>query len=169
MLVAWSENYGSVTVRVFDPATWESRETYLGRPDFISGFDSTIHSSQMYRGTCFALEVDNNQDVYVIDLLNGQRSIIDGFKWPQDSEVYTECVPSADGNKLLIYSRGATTYYESIGVLDFSNRSFIKFSRENVGNVNEHRVFWFDNNSVAIATSGDDDTRQYYIYRLINQ
>jgi hypothetical protein len=103
----------------------------------------------------------------VIDLLNGQRSIIDGFEWQQDDEVFTECVPSADGNKLLIYSRGPTTYYESIGVLDFSNRTYVKFSRENVGSVNEHRAFWFDNNSVAIATSGDDDTRQYYIYRIV--
>lgn len=167
MLVAWSENYGNVSVRVIDPATWESRETYSGRPDFISGFDSTIHSSQMYRGTRFALEVDTNQNVYVIDLLNGQKSIIDGFEWQQDDEVFTECVPSADGNKLLIYSRGPTTYYESIGVLDFSNRTYVKFSRENMGSVNEHRAFWFDNNSVAIATSGDDDTRQYYIYRIV--
>lgn len=167
MLVAWSENYGNVSVRVIDPATWESWETYSGRPDFISGFDSTIHSSQMYRGTRFALEVDTNQNVYVIDLLNGQKSIIDGFKWQQDDEVFTECVPSADGNKLLIYSRGPTTYYESIGVLDFSNRTYVKFSRENMGNVNEHRAFWFDNNSVAIATSGDDDIRQYYIYRIV--
>lgn len=166
MLVAWSENYGSVTVRVFDPATWESRETYSGQPDFISGFDSTIHSSQMYRGTRFALDVDANQDVYVIDLLNGQRSIIDGFRWQQNNEVFTECVPNADGNKLLIYSRGATTYYESIGVLDFSNRTYVKFSRENVGSVNEHSAYWFDNDSVVIATSGDGDTRQYYIYRL---
>ena len=167
ILVAWSENYGTVTVRVFDPATWESRETYSGQPDFISGFDSTIHSSQMYRGTCFALEVDANQDVYVIDLLNGQRSIIDGFKWQQNSEVFTECVPSADGKKLLIYSRGTTTYFESIGVLDFQNGTYIRFSRENVGNVNEHAAYWFDNDSVVIATSGDDDTRQYYIYRIV--
>ena len=169
MLVAWSENNGSVTVRVFNPDTWESRETYSGRPDFISGFDSSIHSSQMYRGTRFALEVDANQDVYVIDFLNGQRSMIDGFKWQQNDEVFTECVPSADGNKLLIYSRGPTTYYESIGVLDFANKTYVKFSRENLGSVNEHRAFWFDNNSVAIATSGDGDTRQYYIYRLLDQ
>jgi len=82
---------------------------------------------------------------------------------------FTECVPSADGNKLLIYSRGATTYYESIGVLDFSNRTYIRFSRENVGGVNEHNAYWFDNDSVVIATSGDDDTRQYYIYRLLDK
>ncbi len=169
MLVAWSENYGTVTVRAFDPATWEFRETYSGQPEFISGFDSTIHSSQMYRGTRFALEVDANQDVYVIDLLSGQRSIIDGFKWQQNNEVFTECVPSADGNKLLIYSRGATTYYESIGVLDCSNRSYVKFSRENIGNVNEHAAYWFDNDSVVIATSGDGNIRQYYIYRLLEK
>ena len=168
-LIAWSENYGSVTVRVFDPATWESRETYSGRPMFLRGFNSSILSSWMYRGTRFALEVDANHDVYVIDLLNGQRSIIDGFKWQENNEVVTECVPSADGNKVLIYSRGATTYYESIGVLDFSNRAFVKFSRENVGNVNEHSAYWFDNDSVVIATSGDDDTRQYYIYRLLDK
>ena len=126
-----------------------------------------INSSQMYRGTRFALEVDTNQDVYVIDLLNGQKSMIDGFTWQRDVQMHPECVPSADGNKLLIYSRGPTTYYESIGVLDFSNRTYVKFSRDNVGSVNEHRAFWFDNDSVAIATSGDSDTRQYYIYRIV--
>lgn len=166
MLVAWSENYGSVTVRVFDPATWESHETYSGQPNFISGFDSTIHSSQMYRGTRFALEVDTNQDVHVIDLLNGQRSIIDGFKWLQDSEVFTECVPDADGNKLLIYSRGSTTYYESIAVLDFPNKTLVKFSRENIGKVNEHAVYWNDDDSIIIETSTDDEKKQYYLYKL---
>lgn len=166
MLVAWSENYGIVTVRAFDPATWESRETYSGQPDFISGFDSMIHSSQMYRGTRFALEVDDNQDVYVIDLLNGQRNIIDGFKWQQNSEVFTECVPSADGNKLLIYSRGSTTYYESIAVLDFTNKTLVKFSRENMGTVNEHAVYWNDNDSIIIETSTDDESKQYYLYIL---
>lgn len=166
MLIAWSENYGTITVRGFDPATWESRETYSGQPDFISGFDSTIHSSQMYRGTRFALEVDDNQDVYVIDLLNGHRSIIDGFKWQQNSEVFTECVPSADGNKLLIYSRGSTTYYESIAVLDFPNKTLVKFSRENMGTVNEHAVYWNDNDSIVIETSTDDESKQYYLYIL---
>lgn len=166
MLVAWGENYGTVTVRAFDPATWESLETYSGQPDFISGFDTTIHSSQMYLGTCFALEIDTNQDVYVIDLLNGQRSIIDGFKWQQNSEVFTECVPSADGKKLLIYSRGATTYYESIGVLDFNNRTYISFSRENVGNVNEHAVYWNENDSIIIETSTTDGIKQYYLYKV---
>lgn len=166
MLVAWSEDYGTVTVRVFDPATWESRESYSGQPYFISGFDSMIHSSQMYRGTRFALEVDDNQDVYVIDLLNGQRNIIDGFKWQQNSEVFTECVPSADGNKLLIYSRGSTTYYDSIAVLDFSNKTLVKFSRENMGTVNEHAVYWNDNDSIVIETSTDDESKQYYLYIL---
>lgn len=169
MLVAWSEYYGTYTVRVFDPASWESRETYTGRPKFISGFDSSIHDGDMYWGTRFALEVDENQAVSVIDLLSGERSVIEGFLWPQEDDVFTECVPSADGEKLLIYSRGPTTYYRSIGVLDFVNRTYVEFSRENVGVVNEHAAFWFDNDSVAIATGGDDSTRHYYIYRLLEQ
>ena len=167
MLVAWSENYGTVTVRVFDPATWESRETYTGQPDFISGFDSTIHSGQMYRGTRFAIETDANQNVYVIDLLNGQRAILNDFTWNQGTDVYTECVPSADGTKLLIYSRGKTTYYATIGVLDFTGQTYIAFSRENVGAVNEHAVYWNDNDSIIIETGGADQTKQYYLYRLL--
>ena len=80
--------------------------------------------------------------------------------------MFTECVPSADGKKLLIYSRGATTYYESIGVLDFNNRTYISFSRENVGNVNEHAVYWNENDSIIIETSTTDGIKQYYLYKV---
>ena len=168
-LAVWSEMYGACTVRVFNTDTWESRETYSGNPEFIRGFDSSIHSGNMYRGTCFALEVNANMEVSVVDLFTGERSLIDGFKWQQSDSVFTECVPSADGRKLLIYSRGQERYYRSIGVLDFASSTYLEFSRENAGSVNEHTAYWFDDDSVAIATSGDDSTRQYYIYRLLEQ
>jgi hypothetical protein len=165
-LIAWSDHYGTCSVRVFDPATWESRETYAGHPEFISGFDSTVHGSCMYLGTRFVLEIDSQGCATAIDLLDGSSSVVDGLEIKQGKGFFTECVPSPDGTKLLLYTRGQTSYYETIGVLDFSDKVYVSFSRENVRDVNEHAVYWFDDNSVMVEAHNPDGEKAFYLYRI---
>lgn len=135
---------------------------------FIEGFNRTSHWGNMYSGSKFAVEVNEARNVYVIDLATGQKSIIEGFQWPELQYPDIECIPSPDGEKLLIQWRTSQTYYDYIGVLDFSAGTYIEFSRENLNDVNEHTIYWFDNESILIATGHHEDTTDYYIYRLLN-
>ena len=167
-LVCLTEENGIYSAYAFDPATWKSEEVYSGHPKFIKGFDHNFVSSAMYLGTCFALETDVDRNVFVIDLTNGTKSRIDGFLWPEAGSGKVECVPSADGNKLLIYIRTAA-YYESIGVLDFSSRIYTPLSRENMNEVNERAAYWFDNDSVIIEAVSDKNGKDYYIYRILSE
>ena len=151
-------------------------ETYCIREDlipgfaglhFLEGFNMTSHWGNMYSGSDFALEVDENRNVWVIDLATGEKSVIDGFTWPELQYPKVECIPSPDGQKLLIQWRGETTYYDQIGVLNFAQKTFFTFSRENLNDVNEHTIYWFDHNSILIATTSHEGITDYYIYRLM--
>ena len=134
---------------------------------FISGFDHSSHAGNMYSGSKFAIEVDSGRNVYVIDLSDGQKSVIYGFLWPEVDYPQIECVPSPDGNKLLISCRTEMTYYEYIGVLDFAQGTYFEFSRENLDNVNEHTIYWFGNDAILIRTSHQEGITESYIYRLL--
>lgn len=135
---------------------------------FLDGFNMTSHWGNMYSGSDFALEVDESRNVWVIDLATGEKSIIDDFIWPEMEYPKVECIPSPDGQKLLIQWRGEMTYYDQIGVLDFAQKTYFTFSRENLNDVNEHTIYWFDHNSILIATTSHEGTTDYYIYRLLN-
>jgi len=163
-LVCWSEEKGSCSVRVFDPATWESQEVYTGQPKFIKGFDHHFVSCGMYLGTRFALEVDADRNVFAIDLTSGVKSPIEGFLWPETGK--TECVPSADGNKLLICTRADTACYESVGVLDFLDHTYWSLSRGNSDDISERATYWLDNDRVIIETGSEGDNKDYYVYML---
>lgn len=164
-LVCLTEENGIYSAYAFDPATWEFQEVYSGHPKFIKGFDHNFLSSAMYLGTRFALETDADRNVFVIDLTNGTRSHINGLLWPEAGSGKVECVPSIDGNKLLIYTRAAAKY-ESVGVLDFSRKSYTAFSRENMNDVDERAAYWFDSDSVIIEACSNDNGKDYYIYRV---
>ena len=135
---------------------------------FIDGFSTTSHWGNMYSGSKFAIEVDGNRNVYVIDLATGSRSVIEGFTWPELDYPEIQCIPSPDGEKLLIACRTQPTWYDHIGVLDFSRKTYTEFSRENPNPVNEHTVYWYDCDSIVIATSDLGSMKDYYIYRLLN-
>lgn len=187
---------GSYKIWTIDLATMERRDLFSGIPataatshdvwsnsplfaeeatplnvaglHFIDGFSTTSHWGNMYTGSRFAIEVDGNRNVYVIDLATGGRSVIEGFLWPEIEYPAIECIPSPDGGKLLIQWRTAQTYYDYIGVLDFARKTYLEFSRENVNDVNEHTIYWFDNESVIIATTDHEEVTDYYIYRLLD-
>ena len=168
-LVCLTEEDGIYSACAFDPATWKSQEVYSGHPKFIKGFDHTFLSSAMYLGTRFALETDADRNVFVIDLTNGTRSHINGLLWPEAGLGKVECVPSIDGNKLLIYTRAAAKY-ESVGVVDFLRKSYTAFSREDMNDVDERTAYWFDSESVIIEACSDDNSgKDYYIYRITSE
>ena len=135
---------------------------------FIDGFSRTSHWGNMYSGSKFAVEVDSSRNVYIIDLATGERTIVDGFLWPEMEYPQIQCVPSADGEKLLIYTTTREGYYGSIGVLDYFQRTYLEFSRENLSGMNEHTIYWFDNSSIIVATSHREDSVDYYVYRLLD-
>lgn len=157
------------------PELWEERGSGAVREPlsceglhFIDGFSRTSHWGNMYSGSKFAVEVDSGRNVYIIDLATGERTIVDGFLWPDMEYPQIQCSPSADGEKLLIYTTTMEGYYGSIGVLDYRAKSYTEFSRENLSGMREHTIYWFDNNSIIIATSDREDSVDYYVYRLLD-
>ncbi len=165
-LICWTEADGVCDVYALDPDTLEGTQVYAGTPAFLRGFDNSFLYSSMYPGTRFAVEVANDRHVTVIDLENGDRYTVEGFSWPEGD---VSCVPSTDGNKLLIYTRNAATYFDSVGVLDFSRRCYTAFSRENLNEVNERAIYWFDDQSIMVETAGRDGSKAYYLYKLLTQ
>lgn len=165
----WSETY---YLAQENPEAWSSFENGQLPPlssaglQFIDGFSATWHAGAMFTGSTFAVITDADRSAYVIDLASGEKSKIEGFLWPEGDPAKTECIPSADGNKLLICTRGADRYYDSIGVLDFEEKTFFIFSRENVSGRNERAVYWFDNDSVIVETSDSENMKNYYLYRI---
>ncbi|MGN0335530.1 MAG: hypothetical protein ACI4DV_07715 [Lachnospiraceae bacterium] len=164
-----------------DLTTFERRELFDGIPDaasaevrdagieFMAGFDTWIRGSDMYAGSSFALETDGNRNVYVIDLSNGERIQIEGFLWPEERYPDIQCIPSPDGKKLLLCG-GHTGYnYQYIGVLNFADRTYMEFSRENGNDVREHSAYWFDPDSIIIRTTATESSHDYYVYSITNE
>ena len=130
---------------------------------FMMGFDSWVHEGNMYTGSIFALEVDEAQNVFVIDLATGQKAPIAGYTWTSD----TQRIPSQDGMKLLLAECPNWQDYEYVGVLDFENLTFTEFSREN--RQNEYLAYWFDENTVVICgeLSPESLCSDYYLYQIV--
>lgn len=160
----WSE---TAHLREDTGSTGYSASDFVGL-HFLEGFSTTSHWGNMYCGSDFALEVDESRNVRVMDLATGERHLIDGFTWPETDYPDVECIPCPDGKKLLIQWRGEMTHYDQIGVLDFESRTYFEFSRENLNQVNEHTIYWFDRSSILIATTSHEEITDYYVYRLLN-
>lgn len=130
---------------------------------FMEGFDSLNRWGDMYIGSRFALEVDEAQNVYVIDLTTGSKAQIDGYTWRDN----TQRTPSPDGKKLLLAGGGAVgSDFEYVGVLDFDTMMFAEFSREN--ELDEYLAYWFDKDTAIICSdiSSESLCSDYYLYRL---
>lgn len=137
------------------------------RETLFMGFNTAFATGAMYAGSCFALQVDENQNTYIVDLENGTTTLIDDFLWP-GSFPCVGSIPSPDGKKLLIYGEKTANCFDYIGVLDFERKVYIQFSRENSNAVNEHSAFWFDNKCIVIKTDSSNVSTDYYVYRLLD-
>ena len=60
--------------------------------------------------------------------------------------------------------------YESVGVVDFSRKSYTAFSCEDMNDVDGRTAYWFDHESVIIEARSDDNSgKDYYIYRISSE
>lgn len=139
-------------------------EVYEGL-QFLGGFSLTSYWGNHYPGSKFALEVDKERNVFVIDLATGQRSRIEGFLWPELDFNRISCIPSADGNRLLIYTNAEDYSIDSIGVIDFENETFYRFLRDNTNGIPE-QAYWFDGNSVMVLSSDVDGIKYCCLYEF---
>lgn len=162
----WSEYQGDVAIDENGNLVWVDRVPWNHAGiQFMDGFNQTIHWGNMYAGSCFAVEVDEARNVYVIELQTGEKTVIPGFQWPETSYPLLECSPSPDGKKLLIYDR-STGHIGTVGVLDFEKKAYYEFDRENEKNVDEHLVYWFDHDSIIITAENGSLIQDYYVYQL---
>jgi len=131
---------------------------------FMEGFDNWDRWGDMYIGSCFALEVDEAQNVSVIDLATGVKTRIEGYIWTPN----TQRTPSPDGTKLLLAGGSSGMDFEYVGVLDFGNMTFAEFSRDN--KLDEYLAYWFDENTIVIRAEVNSESMSsdYYQYRIIS-
>lgn len=134
---------------------------------FIEGFDKTLHWGNMYAGSHFAVEVNSDRTVSVIDLATGEKALIDGFLWPDAAYPNIEYCPSPDGRKLLFHTRTTDGYFATIGVLDFDQKLYFEFDRQNLGLTWEHTVYWLDNDTIVVDTKDNGTSKDFYLYRLL--
>lgn len=148
---------------------------------FLGGFSREYSWGNHYAGSGFAVTVDESRNVFVLDLETGEKSRIDSYTWPDVPYPLLQCIPSADGQKLLIYGekderKSPDGCISNVGVLDFGEKSYLEFARENRNEIREESIYWFDNQSILITTS---PTREdpgkaegicdYYIYKLLKK
>jgi len=176
-LICWSLRDGSYYVWKFALSTWERTELLgpvinaAATPEkdagivFLEGFNDINRWGDMYIGSCFALEVDEAQAVFVIDLETGERAPIEGFMWTNQ----VQRTPSPDGKKLLLAGMAHSgTTFDHIGVLDFGNKQYVEFSRNNENGGHEYLAYWFTHDSIIINRETDSGSlsNDFYLYCL---
>lgn len=176
-LACWSLTDGYYTAWKIDLTTLERTELFdskfnaIATPEadagivFMEGFDGWNRWGDMYIGSSFALEVDEAQNVYAIDLAAGTRTKVEGYTWTPN----TQRIPSPDGTKLLLAGCPDGLDYEYVGVLDFQSMTFAEFSRKNTKE--EYLAYWFDENTVVICSelSSESLCSDYYLYQLLSK
>lgn len=177
-LVCWSmENvssesgaFGKYSVWMIDLNTFERRDIPVttDRETLFMGFNTAFTTGNMYVGSCFAIQVDQERNTYIVDLENSTTTLIAGFLWPS-SFPCVGSIPSPDGRKLLIYGEKTDNCFDYIGVLDFDRKVYIQFSRENSNEVNEHSAYWFDNKRIVVKTDSNEVSTDYYVYELLSK
>lgn len=174
-LVCWSMEdpssesaaFGKYRIWAINLNTLERKELPVtaDRETLFMGFNTAFSTGNMYAGNCFALQVDEDRNTYIVDLKTGTTTLIAGFLWP-GSFPFVGTVPSPDGRKLLIYGEKTENCFDYIGVMDFDRKVYIQFSRENSNEVNEHRAYWFENEKIVIKTDSSEVSTDYYVYEL---
>lgn len=169
-LACWVLKDGQYRAWNVDLETLERKEVFTGNPNvmYLNGFDTIVHWGTMFTGSHFALEVDENSNVTVIDLATGEWFPVEGFTWPADQyqDVLWECSP--DGKRLLISGGEIGLKYEYIGVLDFEKMQYLEFERVNPNEVYEWKPYWFDKDTVIIQATSKDSyyVQDYYVYDI---
>lgn len=174
-LACWSYQDGSYTAWNLNLSTMEKTLLFAGKPDafalenngvglvFLMGFDNMNHWGEMYAGSRFALEVDADQKISIIDLKTGLVSPLEGFTWPANAQR----IPSPDGKKLLIAAGEDGMDLEYIGILDTEHHQLTEFARDH-GTLGEFGPYWFDQNTVALQgpVNSDSLSADYFLYQI---
>lgn len=179
-LVCWSLTEGKFntagTYRAWriDLATLERTELFEDMPDaadskkedsgivFLRGFNGSYNYGHTYTGSVFALMVDQAQNIFVFDLDNGEKYLIDGLRYTNK----TQFTPCMDGKKLIIRETGEG---ETFGILDFGKMEYLEVLRINESGGKEILPYWFDENTVVICADEENESgsRDCYIYSLL--
>lgn len=128
-------------------------------------------------GCGFVLDIAPDRSVTAIDLSNGERLPIEGFRWreyPDDGSYGIGLYASPDGKKLLLAGHYDGRSNDYLAIIDFENRAMVEIERENSNDYNEY-VGWFDNDTVVIEQLhmvGDGiycDSRDFFLYSLADK
>ncbi len=161
---------------IFGPTRcFDEDEPEKGGVSWIPGIGGIVQTGIMYHGLCFALDIAPDRSAVAIDLSNGERLPIEGFRWreyPNDGRLYgIQFFASPDGKKLLLSGLYFGCSYDYLAIIDFEKRAMVEIERENSNDYTEY-AGWFDNDTVVIEqlhrVGGDTDwkNRDFFLYSL---
>lgn len=152
-------------------------EPEKGGMTWIPGIGGIVQAGITYHGCRFALDIAPDRSVTAIDLSNGERLPIEGFRWreyPDDGSYGIGLYASPDGKKLLLAGHYDGRSNDYLAIIDFEKRAMVEIERENSNDYNEY-VGWFDNDTVVIeqlhrvGDGIDWDSRDFFLYSLADK
>lgn len=132
---------------------------------FLEGFDGRSHWGNNYTGSPFALAVDENQTLCLIDLASGEKVSLPEMRWQPGMSMN----PSSDGSKLLMTSRTEGELdIGCVAVVDYDRRTVLQFYRDNPNQILESMAYWYDANTVVVCSEVYSTSlcTDYYFYKL---
>lgn len=115
-------------------------------------------------GTRYALLVNADQSVAVLDLKTGyQSSAIAGFSFDGRAKM----LPNISGTSICYYiptQDQDTLAVETLGVMNFEKAQFSVFDRSGFDKNKEWRLGWLNENQVCISAVGDSDSLFIYTF-----
>lgn len=148
-----------------DFATGERTELFGNTPTSYQDWDGIALCGALYGyentpGAAFALLVGKDGAVEVLDFKTGAIAPVNGLVWPKSEN--SRAIVSPDGKEMLIDGWGYAYRHESLTVLDSETRQYHTLQRENNNSVEENRVWWYDENSVAMLAYKDNPQTGMY-------
>lgn len=150
-----SDKTGSMT----QPAGGACTEIFSSLPALEDGMGWGIQ----FTGGRYALLVEEDQSVYVMDLKTGEKAPIEGFTYPPE-DIFT--TRNDTGDKILYVrqdgdSAGSGLAVSEMGILDLQTRRFTVFAREGYETRYEGSVGWFDNDRIVIGAASEQGSYLY--------
>ncbi|MGM9520902.1 MAG: hypothetical protein ACI3VB_00300 [Oscillospiraceae bacterium] len=118
-------------------------------------------------GQRYGLWIGEDGDTWVCDLLTGERTLVEGFIYPDYRSAHV--IPNRAGDKLLFLTTEnlpASLAVSSLGILDLESHGFTVLDRTGYEERREAAVSWFDDDRVFIRALVEEGENYLYLYSL---
>lgn len=115
-----------------------------------------------FLGGKYALVINTDRSVRLMNLATGTQSLIDGFQFTVQTGAYL----NADQSKIYFICYNDNLEIGNLGLLDISAAKMILLDREGQEIRREWNPDWFDNNRIAVSARDDSKNQYLYLYEF---